>query len=77
MRNMSRPHVVIIGSGSNSPIRYRPLPPAPIGVEFPPMREDRDMSEVIPEDDDRGGDGAIGEEEGTDENEEESEEEIA
>jgi hypothetical protein len=47
---------------------------APIGVEFPPMREDMDMSEVIPEDEDRGGDDAAIGEEGTEENEEEAEE---
>ena len=41
---------------------------APVGVEFPQMREDRDMSEVIPEDPDRDG------EEPADGDEEESEE---
>ena len=29
---------------------------APVGVEIPRMREDRNMSETIPEDPDRGGD---------------------
>jgi hypothetical protein len=45
---------------------------APIGVEFPQMREDRDMSEVIPGDPDRGGG-----DEDTDQTEEEAEDETA
>lgn len=45
---------------------------APIGVEFPQMREDKDMSEVIPEDPDRGGEEPLGG--GTDDDDEESDE---
>jgi hypothetical protein len=46
---------------------------APIGVEIPSMREDRQMSEVIPEDPDRGGGGAI---EGGKDDEDETDESV-
>jgi hypothetical protein len=44
---------------------------APVGVEIPRMREDRRMSEVIPEDPDRGGEEPV--EEPTEGDEEETE----